>query len=68
MDECNGDQVSYYMAGQLETETIPEFVNYADFADCVLDIFQEVQGKVGAAVTYKANNFNQIVINEAFDM
>ena len=53
---------------KLETETIPEFVNYADFADCVLDIFQEVQGKVGAAVTYKANNFNPITINEAFDM
>lgn len=53
---------------KLETETMPEFFNYGDFADCVLDIFQEVQGKVGAAVTYKANNFNPITINEAFDM
>ena len=35
---------------------------------CVLDIFQEVQGKVGAAVTYKADDFNPITINEAFDM
>ena len=53
---------------KLETDTVPEFVNYADFADCVLDIFQEVQGKIGAAITYKANNFNPITIDEAFDM
>lgn len=53
---------------KLETETVPEFINYSDFADCVLDIFQEVQGKVGAAVTYKADDFNPITINEAFDM
>lgn len=53
---------------KLETDTVPEFVNYGDFADCVLDIFQEVQGKVGAEVTYKADNFNPITINEAFDM
>ena len=31
---------------KLETETMPEFFNYGDFADCVLDIFQEVQGKL----------------------
>ena len=53
---------------KLETQTIPEFVSYADFADCVLDIFQEVQGKVGANVTYDASDFNPITINEAFDM
>lgn len=53
---------------KLETDTVPEFVNYSDFADCVLDIFQEVQGKIGAEVVYKANNFNPITINEAFDM
>ena len=53
---------------KLETDTVPEFVNYSDFADCVLDIFQEVQSKVGAAVTYKASSFNPITINEAFDM
>lgn len=53
---------------KLETDTVPEFINYSDFAECVLDIFQEVQGKVGAAVTYKADAFNSITINEAFDM
>lgn len=53
---------------KLETDTVLEFINYSDFADCVLDIFQEVQGKVCAAVTYKADDFNPITINEAFDM
>lgn len=52
---------------KLETETIPEFVNYADFADCVLDIFQEIQGKVEAEVEYSGSNFNPITIKEVFD-
>ena len=52
---------------KLETETIPEFVNYADFADCVLDIFQEVQGKVEAEVEWAAKKFNPITIKEVFD-
>ena len=53
---------------KLETETVPEFNGYADFADCVLDIFQEVHGRVGATVTYKAKDFNPISIEEAWDM
>lgn len=52
---------------KLETETIPEFVNYGDFADCVLDIFQEVQGKVEAEVEWAAKKFNRITIKEVFD-
>ncbi|MGF0017510.1 DUF669 domain-containing protein [Sporofaciens sp. SGI.106] len=52
---------------KLETETIPEFVNYADFADCVLDIFQEVQGKVEAEVEWAAKKFNPMTIKEVFD-
>lgn len=52
---------------KLETETIPEFVNYADFADCVLDILQEIQGKVEAEVEYSGSNFNPITIKEVFD-
>ena len=52
---------------KLETETLPEFVNYADFAECVLDIFQEVQGKVEAEIEYSAKKFNPITINEVFD-
>lgn len=52
---------------KLETETVPEFINYADFADCVLDIFQEVQGKVEMEVEYAAKKFNPITIKEVFD-
>lgn len=52
---------------KLETETVPEFINYADFADCVLDIFQEIQGKVEMEVEYAAKKFNPITIIEVFD-
>lgn len=52
----------------LETETVPEFFNYQDFADCVLDIFQEVKDVVEAEVEYKADNFNPISIKEVFDV
>lgn len=52
---------------KLETETVPEFINYADFADCVLDIFQEVQGKIEMEVDYAAKRFNPISIIEVFD-
>lgn len=52
---------------KLETEVVPEFVNYSDFADCVLDIFQEVQNKVELEVEYAAKKFNPITIKEAFD-
>lgn len=52
---------------KLETETLPEFVNYADFAECVLDIFQEIQGKVEAEIEYAAKKFNPITIKEVFD-
>lgn len=52
---------------KLETEVVPEFINYADFADCVLDIFQEIQGKVEMEVDYKSSAFNSITILEVFD-
>ena len=53
--------------GKLETKVVPEFINYADFADCVLDIFQEIQGKVEMEVDYKSSAFNPITILEVFD-
>ena len=52
---------------KLETEVVPEFINYADFADCVLDIFQEIQGKIEMEVDYKSSAFNPISITEVFD-
>lgn len=53
---------------KLETDLIPEFVNYSDFAELVLDIFQEIQGKVELDVTYKASDFNPVSINEIYDI
>lgn len=52
---------------KLETEVVPEFVNYQDFADCVLDIFQEIQGKIEMEVDYAGKRFNPISIEEVFD-
>lgn len=52
---------------KLETETVPEFINYEDFAGCILDIFQEVQGRVEAEVEWAAKKFNPITIKEVFD-
>lgn len=52
---------------KLETEVVPEFVNYQDFADCVLNIFQEVQGKIEMEVDYAAKSFNPISIKEVYD-
>lgn len=53
---------------KLETEVEPEFINYGDFADCVLDIFQEVQNTVEIEVDYKADNFNSVTIKEVYDL
>lgn len=53
---------------KLETDLIPEFVNYSDFAELVLDIFQEIQGKVELDVTYKASDFNPVSINDVYDI
>ena len=53
---------------KLETDLVPEFVNYSDFAELVLDIFQEIQGKVELDVTYKASDFNPVSINEVYDI
>lgn len=53
---------------KLETDIEPEFINYEDFSDCVLDIFQEVQNAVEMEVAYKGNAFNPVTINEVFDL
>lgn len=53
---------------KLETETVPEFINYGDFAECVLDIFQEVQGAIELEVEYDGKKFNPISIKQVFDI
>lgn len=53
---------------KLETETVPEFFNYSDFANVVLNIFQEVHGSVAMKVKYAGKAFNPISIKEVFDV
>ena len=50
-----------------EDDTPVEFVNYADFADQILDVFQSIQGAIEVEVDYKADAFNPITIKEVFD-
>ena len=50
-----------------ENEEPVEFVNYADFADQILDVFQSIQGNIEVEVNYAANKFNPITIKEVFD-
>ena len=51
-----------------EDEEPVEFVNYQDFADQILDVFQSIQGNIEVDVTYAANKFNPITIEEVFDI
>ena len=44
------------------------FVNYQDFADQILDVFQCIQGRIEVEVEYKSDNFHSITINEVFDL
>ena len=53
---------------KLETETRAEFKNYSQFSECVLDIFEEVADAIELDVTYDADSFNSIEINEIFDV
>lgn len=53
---------------KLETKVVPEFYNYSDFADCILDIFQEVQNTIELEVEYGAKKFNPVTITEVFDI
>jgi hypothetical protein len=52
---------------KLETETKPEFKNYSQFAENILDIFEEVEGAIELDVLYDSKAFNSISIKEVFD-
>ena len=43
-------------------------MNYQDFADQILDVFQSIQNNIEVEVTYAAKNFNPIKIEEVFDL
>lgn len=51
-----------------EDEEPVEFVNYQDFSDQILDVFQSIQKSIEVEVTYAANKFNPITINKVFDV
>ena len=51
-----------------EDETPVEFINYQDFADQILDVFQSIQNNIEVEVTYAASKFNPITTNEVFDL
>lgn len=53
---------------KLGTEVIPVFESYSQFADCVLDIFEECKEyKLQLEVEYKPDAFNPISIKEVFE-
>lgn len=45
-----------------------EFVNYTDFAEQILDVFQSVQAAIEVKVEYGAKAFNSISIKEVFEV
>ena len=53
---------------KLETQVKPEFKNYSQFADNVLDIFEEVADAIELDVSYDPDKFNSIEVNEVFDV
>ena len=52
---------------KLEPETEPEFKNYSQFSENILDIFEEVADAVELDVEYDPNAFNSISITNVFD-
>ena len=52
---------------KLEPSMAVEFKNYSQFADLVLDIFEEVADAVELDVAYDPEAFNSISIKEVFD-
>lgn len=45
-----------------------EFVNYSDFADQILDVFQMLKDSVEIDISYNADSFNPVTINEVMDL
>lgn len=49
-------------------DTTAVFESYSQFNDCVLDIFEEIEGAVEYHVNYDPDAFNSISIIESFDV
>lgn len=53
---------------KLETETVPEFISYSQFNECVLDIFDECEEyKLELKIDYDPDGFNPIKILEVYE-
>lgn len=52
---------------KFETSVEPVFDGYNAFADCIADIYEEIQGNVECEIDYDKDAFNSISINEVFD-
>lgn len=52
---------------KLESETVPEFKNYSQFSENVLDIFEDVADVIELAVNYDPDKFNSIEIADIYD-
>jgi len=52
---------------KFQTDTVPEFVNYTQFAECIADIYEEIQGKIECEIQYDRDAFNSISITEDSD-
>lgn len=53
---------------KFQTETKPEFTGYNNFVDNVLDIYEEIQGKVEAEIEWDEKAFNSISVKEVYDI
>lgn len=51
-----------------EDDAPVDFVNYPDFEEQILDVFQSVQDAVELEITYEAKNFNPVTIKEVIDL
>ena len=53
---------------KLQTETIPEFISYTQFAQCIADIFDEwSEYDLTMKVTYDPDKFNPVSIKEIYE-
>lgn len=52
----------------LEPQVKPEFINYSQFSDCVLDIFEDVADAIELDVSYDPEAFNSISVNGVYEI
>lgn len=53
---------------KLEPKTTVKFVTYSDFAERIMDVYQDLQNTVEIEVDYNADKFDSIIIKEVFDL